>query len=42
MNVLSVRKGEAINDQRHSGSEAGSPVSDGMARATVVIARIFG
>ena len=29
MNVLSVGKGEAMNNQRQSGSEASSPVSEG-------------
>ena len=29
MNVLSLWKGEAMNDQRQSGSEASSPVSEG-------------
>src|SRR5205823_2365453 len=29
IDVVSVRIGDAVNDQYHSGSEAGSPVSDG-------------
>jgi hypothetical protein len=29
MNALSVRQGEAMNDQRQSSSEASSPVSEG-------------